>query len=79
MIRAQAGTNQFLFGLDAENLRRLQAGEPIVAKLNEFGLTGPPITIIICYGETYEGLAVELQEFIGPKSRITDYRSNRRK
>ena len=78
MIRAQAGANQFLFGLDAENVRRLQAGEPIVAKLNEFGLTGPPITIILCYGETYERLALELQEFISPNTKVTDYRNRRR-
>lgn len=78
MIRAQAG-NHFLFGIAKENVRRLKAGEPIVVKLNEFGLTGPNISIVICYGETEEKLALELQELIGPTSKVIDHRANRRK
>jgi len=78
MIRAQAG-NHFIFGITEENVRRLKSGEPIAVKLNEFGLTGPNISIVICYGETEEKLALELQEFIGSQSKITDYRANRKR
>ena len=73
MIRAQAG-NHFLFGITAENVARLQAGQPIVIRLNEHGLQGPDISIVICYGETEEALALELREFIGPQTTVTDRR-----
>jgi hypothetical protein len=74
MIRAQAG-NHFLFGITKENVTRLMAGEPIVVKLNEHGLQGPAISIVICYGETEEALALELREFIGPQTTVTDRRT----
>jgi len=73
MIRGQSG-NHYLIGIAEENVRRLKAGDPIVFKLNEFGLTGPDITIIICYGETEEKLALELKDAFGPQTKIRDYR-----
>lgn len=76
MLRAQAG-NHFLFGITKENVTRLMAGEPISIRLNEHGLQGPPISIILCYGETEESLALELQEFIGPATTVTDRRTRR--
>ena len=75
MIRAQAG-NRFLFGITRENVTRLMRGEPIVIRLNEHGLRGPDISIVVCYGETDEGLVLELQEFIGPQTIIKDRRHN---
>jgi hypothetical protein len=78
MIRAQAGNN-FIFGFAKENVERLMGGEPITVKLNEFGLTGPDIRIIILYGETEESLVLDLQGVIGPQTTIRDDRSNRRK
>lgn len=77
MIRAQAG-NHFLFGITKENVTRLMHGEPIGIKLDEHGLHGPPISIVICYGETEEQLALDLQEFIGPTTRVVDNRPGRR-
>lgn len=77
MLRAQAG-NHFLFGLTQENVTRLMAGEPITVKLNEHGLQGPAISIVLCYGETEESLALELRELIGPTTQVTDQRGPRR-
>jgi hypothetical protein len=74
MIRAQSGNN-FLVGLARENIDRLVAGEPIVFKPNEYGLSGPPITIVICFGETEEKLALELKDVISPDAAILDTRS----
>jgi hypothetical protein len=76
VIRAQAG-NHYLFGLTKENVTRLMAGEPIVVTLNEHGLQGPPLSIVLCYGETEESLALELQELIGPTTTVTDHRGRR--
>ena len=76
MIRAQAG-NHFLFGITKENVTRLMRGEPIVVRLNEHGLQGPDIGIIVCYGETEEALALELREFIGPSTMVQDHRTRR--
>jgi hypothetical protein len=75
MIRAQSGNN-FLVGLARENIDRLTAGEPIVFKPNEYGLSGPPITILICFGETEEKLALELKDVISPDAAILDTRSS---
>jgi len=77
VIRGQSG-NHYLIGISEENVRRLKAGDPIVFKLNEFGLTGPDITIMICYGETEEKLALELKDVMGPQTKVTDYRANRK-
>lgn len=73
MIRAQAG-NHFLFGITRENVARLMQGEPIIVKLNEYGLQGPALSIVICYGETEEAIALELQEFITPTTQVIDRR-----
>ena len=76
MIRAQAG-NHFLFGITKENVTRLMNGEPISIRLNEHGLHGPDIHIVLCYGETEEQLVLELQEFIGPSTTVQDRRNKR--
>ena len=47
-------------------------------RLNEHGLQGPDISIVVCYGETEEGLALELQEFIGPSTTVRDNRTSRK-
>lgn len=73
MLRMQAG-NHYVFGLSRENITRLTAGEPIVIRLNEHGLTGPAISLVLCYGETEEALALELREFIGPQTVVRDRR-----
>lgn len=78
MIRAQGG-NHFLFGFTKENITRLMDGEPIVLNLAEHGLKGPPISIVICYGETEESLLLALGDTIGPTTRVVDNRPGRKK
>jgi hypothetical protein len=76
MIRGQSG-DHYILGLAEENIRRLQAGAPIVFKLNEHGLTGPPLTIFVCYGETEEKLLRDLSSVLGPTTVVRDERKNR--
>jgi type II secretory pathway component PulF len=78
MIRARAG-NIYIFGLAKENIKRLTEGNPIIARLNEYELNEPAISIMICYSETEEKLAFELQELMNEDTKITDYRTNQRR
>lgn len=63
MIRARSG-DLFILGLDAENLRRLQAKEPILVPLRELG--GPAVRVLILYGgETPAEVAQTIGESAG--------------
>ena len=73
MLRMQAG-NHYVFGLSRENITRLTVGQPIVIRLDDHGLTGPAVSIVLCYGETEEALALDLKEFIGPQTTVRDRR-----
>lgn len=73
MLRAQSGTH-YVFGLSRENVTRLTAGQPIVIRLDQYGLTGPDVSIVLCFGETEEALALELREFFTPQTIIKDHR-----
>lgn len=50
MIKAKLNNGDLIFGLSAENLRRLTNGEPIVINLKDVGLEERKI--LITYGET---------------------------
>ena len=82
MLRMQGegknGRQVFVFGLARENIERLTHGEPIQIALDAFGLTGPPCTLYLAFGETEEALAVEFQDLIGPQTRVQDHRHPRR-
>ena len=62
MIRCKAtlpdGRPLYLFGIDAENVRRLTEGEPIIAVLESVGGVG---TMVIVYGDTVEDARDEIQ------------------
>lgn len=62
MIRARLSNGMFILGIDAENVRRLQAGRPIVISLAELGGTDD---VCIMYGETLEAVARELEAAAG--------------
>lgn len=62
MLRARLSNGQFILGLDAENIRRLQAGQPIMICLAEMGGTDD---VIIMAGDTLEDIARELEEASG--------------
>ncbi len=63
MIRAKLSNGDYLFGIDAENVRRLKAGKPIVVPLGPLG--GPPVEIIITYGDTLDDIRREIEAATG--------------
>lgn len=62
MLRARLSNGSFLLGIDAENVRRLQAGKPIVVSLAEMGGTDD---ILIMYGDTLADIQRELEAASG--------------
>lgn len=52
----------FVFGLDAENIRRLTSGQPIHIELEQLGGTDK---ILIMAGETLADVAKEIEEVTG--------------
>jgi hypothetical protein len=70
MLRARTSDGLFILGLDAENIRRLMAGEPVLVSLAEMGGTDD---VMIMAGETLDDIKRELetasgQELPTPKS-----------
>jgi hypothetical protein len=70
MLLARASNGVFILGLDAENIRRLMAGKPILVPLAEMGGTDD---VLIMAGETLMAILRELetasgQELPEPKS-----------
>lgn len=55
------------FGLSAENIKRLQAGQPIVINLSEMGVKAE---MIIFYGETEQSMYENLKHMIGPDTEV---------
>lgn len=64
MLRARMSNGVFILGLDAENVRRLQAGEPIVVSLAQMGGTDD---ICIMFGQTLADIALQLEKASGEK------------
>jgi hypothetical protein len=62
MLRARFSNGVFCLGLDAENIRRLQQGQPILVSLAELGGTDD---VLIMAGETLEDIAKELEKATG--------------
>jgi hypothetical protein len=62
MIRARLTDGTFLLGVDAENLRRLTAGQTLVVDLS--GMGGHD-TFIMLYGETMADIMAELETLQG--------------
>lgn len=75
MIRALAtrgARKMAILGIDAENVKRLRKGEPIIVALDDLGAgVGPrtpelgPIDVVICFGETLDDITRELEGLIG--------------
>ena len=64
MLRARTSNGVFILGIDAENVRRLQAGKPILVSLAELGGTDD---VMIFYGETLDDIQRELEQVMGSK------------
>lgn len=62
MLRARLSNGMFILGIDAENIKRLQEGRPIMLSLAELGGTDD---LAIMYGETLADIARELEESSG--------------
>lgn len=62
MLRDRASNGTFIIGLDAENIRRLTAGQPILVSLAELGGTDD---VLIMAGQTLQDIARELEEASG--------------
>lgn len=58
MIRATLSDGRFLFGIDAENVRRLKGGMPLVFDLT---LQGGTDRVMVMYGETMADILRELE------------------
>lgn len=67
------------FGIAAGNVERLKEGRPILIRLADldipFDVTSRASEIVIFYGETEEALEAELDQFIGPETKV--YRPGR--
>lgn len=63
MLRARTNDGLCILGLDAENIRRLTAGQPILVSLAQLGGTDD---VMICYGETLEHVQRSLEKAMGP-------------
>lgn len=63
MLVAKLTNGVILLGLDAENIRRLCAGQPILKSLAQFGGTDD---VAIVYGETLDALEKDLERVFGP-------------
>lgn len=64
MLRARTSNGVFILGLDAENIRRLKAGKPILVSLAEMGGSDD---VMIMAGETLEDIKNELENASGSK------------
>lgn len=62
MIRARLSNGTFLMGIDAENVRRLQKGMPLVIDLHQLGGTDK---VLIVYGPTMHDIMAQLEEVQG--------------
>ena len=62
MLKGRMSNGTFLLGLDAENIKRLQDGKPIVLSLAEIGGADD---IMIMYGATVDDMKRELEQAIG--------------
>lgn len=63
MLIAHASNGMMILGIDAENVKRLKEGRPILKSLAQFGGTDD---ILIIYGETLDDVQRQLESVMGP-------------
>lgn len=64
-----------ILGLSEGNLARLREKKPIVVYGEEMGIN---LDIILCWGETEDALAEELETLIGPETVVRDERDDKK-
>jgi hypothetical protein len=62
MIRARLNNGHFVMGIDAENVRRLKDGKPILIDLKAMGGTD---VVVLMYGNTMSDIVRELEKANG--------------
>lgn len=62
MLRARLSSGVFVLGLDAENVKRLLDGQPILVALAELGGKDD---VLIMAGETLDKVKADLEKAIG--------------
>lgn len=62
MLRARLSNGAFILGIDAENVKRLKDGKPIMVSLAEMGGSDD---VCIMYGDTLQSIAAELERASG--------------
>lgn len=63
MLIAKLSSGTILLGIDAENVKRLKAGQPILKSLAQFGGTDD---VVIVYGDSLKDIQRELEKHFGP-------------
>lgn len=63
MLIARASNGLMILGIDAENVKRLKEGKPILKALSQFGGKDD---VLIIYGDTLDDVQRELERTIGP-------------
>lgn len=63
------GTRVAIFGIDAENVKRMKNGRGLLIDMGEMGLPG--WEVIILYGETLDDIQKELEPLIDLETKIT--------
>ena len=63
MLIARTSNGVMILGIDAENVKRLKAGRPILKSLAQFGGKDD---VLIVYGDTLDDVQRELEKAIGP-------------
>lgn len=63
MMRARMTNGTFLFGIDAENIKRLKDGKPLVIDLT---LLGGHDMLLITYGDTMADIKRDWEKANGP-------------
>lgn len=62
MLRARLTNGMFILGIDAENVKRLKDGKPIMVSLAELGGSDD---VCIMYGDTLQAIADDLERASG--------------
>lgn len=63
MLIAKANNGLMILGIDAENVKRLKEGKPILKTLSQFGGKDD---VLIIYGDTLDDVKRQLEKVIGP-------------
>jgi hypothetical protein len=63
MLIARMSNGVMVLGIDAENVKRLKEGKPILKSLGQFGGTDD---VLIMYGDTLDDVEAELAKQLGP-------------